>query len=149
MNALIYLLSTSAGIGFFCAVLLDWINEWLYKRNISVISLEDAFTALLRTQKPAVAEREGLVTMLFAGWFATLGFMLLWLTPWYQQASRNVFVGALVYAVVAWLVLMFLLLPLLHAGVLARRHHERASSSVAVLLLFYAIMLSILVPLVF
>jgi len=148
MNLLFYLLASSAGIGFFCAILLDWINEWLYKKGMSVISLEDAFTGLLRTQKPAVAEREGLVTMLFTSWLTTLGFMLLWLMPWYKYASTNVLFGALAYAVVVWLVLMLLLLPLLNTGLFGRKHHERASSSVAVLLFIYAVMLSLLVPLV-
>jgi hypothetical protein len=142
MNLLAYILLSTAGIGFLSMIMLAWINDWLFKRGWSVIELELAFVALLPNRDRMVAEREGLVTLLFAGWFLTLGFVLLWLMPWFNQAFPTVFLATIVYVAMAWLVVMLVLLPLLNKGFFGSKHHELLPCSAAILLFCYAALLA-------
>lgn len=146
MNLLVYLVVAAAGIGFLSVIILSWINEYLYEHGWSVIDLERTFTALLKTQQPLVAEREGFITLLFSGWFTTLGFLFLWLIPFFQSFVQYAFIGALLYCFCAWIIIMLLLLPLANKGFFGKRHHNHVPFSTGLLLFIYAVLLAMLVP---
>lgn len=148
INTVFYLLFVSAGIGFIITIIIDAINDALLRRGWSVVKLDTLLHPLFRTRGSIAKEKEGFAELLIAGWFLTLGFLVLWIASFFTGFTNSVIVAALTYAFCTYLVIMLVLLPVVHLGFFGLHYNKRVPLSAAIILLLYAFILSFLITLI-
>jgi hypothetical protein len=149
-SSIAYLLLTAAGIGFLSTFIINYINDYLLKRRWSVIHPDTMISIdIFKIMNPIEAMKQGMYSLFLGGWVGTLVFMLLWLTPFYQEfTGGNIWIGAAVYCFAIFIVMMLAFLPVVHRGFFGVLYHQRTPYWSFALLALYAVLLALLVPLV-
>ena len=143
-----YLLVVSAGIGFIIAFLINNLNDWLLKKRWSVVHPDTMISIdIFNTQNPVEAMKQGMYMLFMGSWVSTLVFMILWTLPFFQSfAAGSIIVAAGTYSFAIYVVMMLVFLPIVHRGFFGVLYHPRVPYWSFALLILYAVLLAILVP---
>lgn len=145
-----YLVILAAGVGFLITLIINVLNDWLLKKRLSVVHPDTMISIdFLKVTNPVQAMKDGLYSIFLAGWFSVIVFMLLWLTPFLQTlANGNIWVAAFIYSFAIYLFMMLVVMPIAGRGAFGVLYNPQTPYWSFGLLLLYAVLLALIVPIV-
>jgi hypothetical protein len=150
LSYLLYLTVAAAGAGFIATFIINVVNDYLLKKRLSVIHPDTMISVdVFKIMHPIDSMKIGMYSLFLGGWFGTLAFMLLWLTPFYQMlVNSNIWVAAALYAFGVYIFMMLAFLPVVRRGFFGVLYHPKVPYWSFALLVLYAVLLALLVPIV-
>jgi hypothetical protein len=150
LDGFAYLAITAAGVGFLITLIINVMNDLLLKKRLSVVHPDTMISVdFLKIMNTIQAMKDGMYSLLLAGWVSVFIFMLLWLTPMFQLfANSNIWVAACIYSFCIYIFMMLILMPLAKRGLFGVLYNPQTPYWSFFLLLVYAVLLALFVPVV-
>lgn len=128
-------------IGLISTLLLFFFNKVLQQFKLSVINpdMMVGFDILRIRKNMRLCQTLGFLTLLLLGTASGILFTFL-----YEIISLDAYILGLIYSMTIWLILMFIILPIVHRGILGLKFHRQVPLSSLVLLGTYGILLGFL-----